>query len=370
MDKDLERRGSACRVCQEERKFQANRQRLHPWEFPSKPWERVHIDYAGPYENRMFLVVVDAYSKWMEVIPTSGSTAKITISKLRRIFSTHGIPDILVSDNAAAFTGGEFQEFLERNGIRHITGAPYHPATNGLAENAVKSFKQTTKKMEGDMEERLDRFLFDYRITPHSITGVPPCEMLMRRKIKSRFDLIRPSMEARVYRRQEAQMRDHASGQEGKAPPTFTVGDHVYFRDYSGKGNSPGVVEDLTGPVSCRIRTEEGQLIRKHFSQIFTQVPPKDFSLLHEQQTSGHQPRPADVPIAVPKYPSATIQADSPRKHTEHAQHQKSPKPVNEGVPGAGKQGVSLDSNVSGGEKAVPVRRSERIRKPRVKLDM
>ena len=179
IDKDLERRVNSCKKCQEYRHCSIDKQPLHPWEFPSKPWSRIHIDYAGPIEGQMFLVVIDAYSKWLEVIPTFGCSSKVTVSKLRHIFCTHGIPDIIVSDNGTAFTSEEFKDFITKNGIRHITSAPYHPATNGLAENAVKNFKTALKKCEGSKDEILHRFLFDYRIMPHITTGVPPCELLM-----------------------------------------------------------------------------------------------------------------------------------------------------------------------------------------------
>ena len=57
-----------------------------------------------------------------------------TLRELRTIFATHGLPDTIVSDNATGFTSMEFEEFLRKNGIQHVTSAPYHPATNGLVE--------------------------------------------------------------------------------------------------------------------------------------------------------------------------------------------------------------------------------------------
>ena len=80
--------------------------------------------------GKMFLVVIDAHSKWMEVLPVPSATSTNTISVLRAVFATHGPPEILVSDNGAVFTSGEFVIFLKRNGVRHLTSAPYHPATN------------------------------------------------------------------------------------------------------------------------------------------------------------------------------------------------------------------------------------------------
>ncbi|XP_056144368.1 uncharacterized protein K02A2.6-like [Lampris incognitus] len=114
---------------------------LHPWMWPSSPWERIHVDFAGPFEGHMYLVVVDAHSKWPEVQIMDSTTASKTITVLRGLFSRHGLPHILVSDNGPQFCSEEFATFLKANGVKHIRSAPYHPATNGLAERFVQTFK-------------------------------------------------------------------------------------------------------------------------------------------------------------------------------------------------------------------------------------
>ena len=81
--------------------------------------------------GKMFLIVVDAYSKWLEVIPVNSPTSTTTIEKLRPIFATHGLPDKVISDNGTCFTSVEFVDFMRKNGIRHSTTAPYHPSSNG-----------------------------------------------------------------------------------------------------------------------------------------------------------------------------------------------------------------------------------------------
>ena len=86
----------------------------------------------------MFLIVTDAHSNWLEVIPSSGSTSQITIEKPRQIFAIHGLPELCVKDNGSAFIIEEFSLFLQKNGIRHITSAPYHPSSNGQDEKAVQ----------------------------------------------------------------------------------------------------------------------------------------------------------------------------------------------------------------------------------------
>ena len=99
---------------------------LHPWEFPGRPWSRLHIDYAGPVQGKMILVIVDSYSKWNEAHVVTTATATATINKLRLTFTTHGLPDIIVSDNGANFTSEEFAAFMKSNGIKHVRTAPYH----------------------------------------------------------------------------------------------------------------------------------------------------------------------------------------------------------------------------------------------------
>ena len=69
------------------------------------------------------------------------ATSEITIEHLRRTFSTHGIPDTIVSDNSICFTSNEFIHFCKMNGLKHITSAPYHPSTNGMAERAIQTVK-------------------------------------------------------------------------------------------------------------------------------------------------------------------------------------------------------------------------------------
>ena len=119
-----------------------------PWSWPTRPWSRLHIDYAGPVDGKMFLIVIDAHSKWLEVLPVQSATSFCTIQQLRQLFSRFGIPDSLVSDNGTPFTSKEFEDFCKSNGIRHIRVAPYHPASNGLAERAVRIIKEGLKKQK------------------------------------------------------------------------------------------------------------------------------------------------------------------------------------------------------------------------------
>ena len=104
----------------------------------------------------MLLVVVDAHSKWMEVSIVNSATTATTIEKLRAMFAIHGLPRTVVSDNGSVFTSSDFEQFMLRNGIRHIRTAPYHSASNGLAERAVQTLKEGLKKLtSGCLETKL-----------------------------------------------------------------------------------------------------------------------------------------------------------------------------------------------------------------------
>ena len=75
----------------------------------------------------------------------SSTTSQKTIDVLRSLFARYGIPEQLVSDNGPQFTSEEFSQFMQPNGIKHIRTASYHPASNGLAERFVQTFKQSVK---------------------------------------------------------------------------------------------------------------------------------------------------------------------------------------------------------------------------------
>ena len=98
MDEAIESNARSCVQCGENQSNPAKAP-VHPWEQPSGPWERLHIDFAGPFMGKMFLVVIDAFSKWIEVESMSSATAPATVARLRKIFAAQGLPHVVVSDN-------------------------------------------------------------------------------------------------------------------------------------------------------------------------------------------------------------------------------------------------------------------------------
>ena len=94
-DVDIEGTASKCTACQENSRDPV-RAPLHPWEQPGQPWKRLHVDFAGPFEGSMWLIVVDAHTKWPEVIAMKTTTASNTIATLRSLFTRYGIPHQIV----------------------------------------------------------------------------------------------------------------------------------------------------------------------------------------------------------------------------------------------------------------------------------
>ena len=88
----------------------------------------MHIDHAGPYLGKVFLIVVYVHSIWIDNEIVNSTSAETTIAKQATyIFATRGLPEQLVLDNGSGFTSAQFKEFMDCNGIKHILTFPYHP---------------------------------------------------------------------------------------------------------------------------------------------------------------------------------------------------------------------------------------------------
>lgn len=179
------------------------------------------------------------------------------------MFAKFGLPETVVTDNGSGFVSEEFEMFLRKNGIKHTTSAPYHPATNELAERAVQIVKRGLKKVtDGSMNTRLAKVLLAYRITPHSTTGVSPAELLLGRRVQTRLDLLKPHTAERVESNQNKQKVKHDAGSKSR---TFQTGDSVFAKNFGvGCRWLPGKIVKKTGPVSFHVHLEDGRQRRCH----------------------------------------------------------------------------------------------------------
>lgn len=155
---------------------------LMPHEVPSLPWEKVGTDIFQ-IGNAFFLLVVDYFSKYPELVKLTSTKSEQVIRHLKEIFSRHGIPKVVFSDNATQFQSRFFDHFTEVWGFEHHTSSPNYPQSNGMIERAIQSVKDLLKKCKFD---KTDPFLamLEFRNTPLSSDLPSPVEILFSRKLR------------------------------------------------------------------------------------------------------------------------------------------------------------------------------------------
>ena len=147
-------------------------------QLPSCPWEVIGSD-VFTFKSKLYLVMIDYYSRWIEAIPISTQTSGSVIIAMRNVFACFGVPKVVRSDNGPCFDSKELRKFGESSGFTIITSSPRYPQSNGMAECAVK----TVKKLWCKNDDKL-LALSVYRTTPLS-TGYSPSELMFGRSVRS-----------------------------------------------------------------------------------------------------------------------------------------------------------------------------------------
>lgn len=261
MDKKIEELIGSCDTCRINRQNPPSVE-IRPWPKSLYPFERVHIDYCGPVNGDNFLVMIDTYSKWLEVVRTKQITSNKTIEILGSIFSRFGVPSTIVSDNATSFTSYDFKRFCEINGITHITSPPFHPASNGQAENSVKTFKNSLKKMLQDKENKgisIDKLmgilLFANRNTIHSETKKSPYEMMFNRRPLLRWKALAPSKNENSHSHNKNNVKK------------FSIGDQVYTKNFMTNMWQKAEIIKIIGFNTYTVLTN-GKYFKKHANHL------------------------------------------------------------------------------------------------------
>ena len=194
LDRDIEQVAQMCPACNKYGKSLPSNPD-HPWIRSTRPFQRVHVDFAD-FGGRKWFLLYDSYSKWPEITGMDRTKTEDTIKVLRDIFCRFGIPFTLVSDGGPQFISEEFERFMRVNQIRHIKSPTYSPRSNGFCEVLVRIWKASMKKSletSPDLDLNSARFLLSYRNTPHSTTGVAPAVRMFNRTLRSRLHQLRPS---------------------------------------------------------------------------------------------------------------------------------------------------------------------------------
>lgn len=263
INSEIEKLVNSCKMCQENRKREPETP-LNSWNIPDHAWERIHVDFAGPFQDHMWFVIVDAYSRWVEIFPMKNATTTKILQILESLFSKYGICKYLVSDNGSQFTSQEFKNFCNSKNVIHIKSTPYHSRTNGLAERAIQNFKRHYNIMKLDqyptLIERLNTWLFTYRCTQHSCTNRTPAELFLSRKLCTVFDRLKPDVKSNMLTAQAKQKLYHDRHSKTR---DFYLGDTVWVYDVLRKNWSEGKIKRQTGPLSYTV-TVDGVDQRKH----------------------------------------------------------------------------------------------------------
>ena len=266
LDHDIEAMVRLCYSCSLNKNMPP-KSKPHPWIRPSEPWDRLHLDFAGPFRGKMWLLVIDAYSKWLEIFDMrSDCTSPNTIRKLTFLFNRYGLCKVLVSDNGPQLVSQEFEQFCVAKGIQHIPVPSYHPSSNGQAESVVGKFKKAMKKMSessSDFEMNLSDWLFQYHNTPHSTTKIEPAVLFQKRRLRSPLSLLSPLSYAPAVRVSEETARVKSE----KTLRRFKVGDQVQYKDVRKGIWIRGTVESGTDKV-YEIESESGAIVQKHVDHV------------------------------------------------------------------------------------------------------
>ncbi|XP_019561388.3 uncharacterized protein K02A2.6-like [Aedes albopictus] len=197
MNEEIEAFVGRCLECQTNRRSE-KKDVFSPWPSTSSNWERLHLDFCQLY-GQNYLIVFDAHTKWIEVFLMKTTTAGDVVQILRSLFARFGIPVSIVSDNGPPFTSTEFVSFLQGNSVKVFKSPAYHPESNGSAERAVQTAKQTLrstlkhKKKPAEIQLALENFVFKYRNTPSTSTGQTPSDMMLKHKARTLLNILKPS---------------------------------------------------------------------------------------------------------------------------------------------------------------------------------
>lgn len=164
-----------------------------------RPFSRIHIDFFH-FSHHTFLLIVDSYSKWIEVEwMKKGTNCGQVLKQLVAFFARFGLPDVIVSDGGPPYNSYAFVNFLEKQGIKVFKSPPYNPPSNGQAERLVRTVKEVLKKFLIDsdlshlsLEDQINLFLINYRNTCVTKDDSFPAEKIFTYKPKTLVDLLNP----------------------------------------------------------------------------------------------------------------------------------------------------------------------------------
>ncbi|XP_055634002.1 uncharacterized protein K02A2.6-like [Toxorhynchites rutilus septentrionalis] len=161
---------------------------------PERPWVDLSADFVGPLPSGdNLLVIVDYFSRFIEVVVLKQTTASLTVKALHETFCRFGMPESLKTDNGPQFRSDEFKNFCNQYGIKLRNSTPYWPQANGEVERVngmLKKHLKISQVEDTDWKWDLRMCVLTYNSTPHSTTGVAPSVLMFGRVMKDKLPSI------------------------------------------------------------------------------------------------------------------------------------------------------------------------------------
>eukprot|EP00057_Strongylocentrotus_purpuratus_P006656 XP_011661130.1 PREDICTED: uncharacterized protein K02A2.6-like [Strongylocentrotus purpuratus] len=269
MTSDMKDYLSRCEACNIYASSQRKETLIHH-ELPTRPWQKIGCDIFS-LDGRDYLCTVDYFSDYWEIDNLTGKKdAPAVITRLKRHFANHGIPETFQSDNGPPFNSHDFNQFASVYGFEHTTSSPEYPQSNGKAENAVKIAKQLLKKTKKG-EEDFYMSLLVWRNTPTVGLNSSPAQRLFGRRLRNNLPiasvLLKPKLQTDTNQRKEKnrEKQAHYYNRGAKDLPELKVGDTVRVKPKKhARAWESAIVLEKVGIRSYSIRTERGAEIRRN----------------------------------------------------------------------------------------------------------
>jgi transposase InsO family protein len=257
MNQHIETVIKSCHTCTKYRNKQ-QREPLLCHEIPQKPWQKVGTDLFR-WENRDYVLVADYYSKFIEFLLLPDTKSSTVVTHMKSIFSRHGIPEEVVSDNGPQYSSKEFAKFAEKWEFKHTTSSPRYPQSNGFAERMVQTLKKLLQKAKDSGNDAYLAVL-NYRSTPISNTLPSPAEILMNRVLRTRLSIPPKKSKKKKTNKITQELKDKQKRQKHhydkgtKELPKLQPKDKIYVND-NGEWIPGTVLEAAASPRSYYIQT-------------------------------------------------------------------------------------------------------------------
>ena len=262
INKEIENMVRECSTCEKYLPKQP-REPMLPVQRPDETWQTIAADFFH-YGGHVWMVIIDYYSRWIEVEKMTNTTADATIRVFREKFGQFGIPLSLHTDGGPPFNSYQFKSFLKQLGVTHVTSSPYYSRSNGLAEKGVYIAKNMLRK-----NQCLQTALMEYRASPVCGTGNTPSQLMLGRNIRTLLPVaVRKTESAESGWNEAIQSKQKKYYDRGvRFLPVLNIGDNVLVQDSSGKNRwTRGTVVDTEDcPRSYRVKIEpDGQVLRRN----------------------------------------------------------------------------------------------------------